>query len=639
MRILGTSGNDLLSGQMSDDTIRGFEGNDTLDGNDGNDALFGDDGEDYLRGGTGLDILSGGNGNDILRDRGIVDQVDTLQGGAGDDTLNSSLGLNVPYAALDGDTYFGGDGIDTAYFALGGIEGFSPFYDTGVSFVFKNITTGIVHSAGGVIKQIERIRFTGGAGNDVVDVPAAEVASINGYLGDDRIITGAGNDTLNGSSGNDFLEGNAGNDTLIASDDSNVPGDLDADTLNGSSGNDSLEGGSGADTLNGGDDNDTLKGGSGVDNLDGAGGNDYFQEFQYAQPGIKDTLSGGTGIDTLEMSFTTAAAVNYTNVSTGTFNGGGVLNNIEKLVLFGSSEGDLVNAAAVESARSSGNEGNDTLSTNLGLIAPNMGFDFLDGGDGDDRLTSGGGNDTLIGASGNDTLAGGKDDDSYDALGNELIVENANEGIDQVRVIANIDYTLTNNVENLSLLSRDNINGTGNSLDNRIDALSGNNILDGSLGSDRLNSGGGNDTVIGGEGIDYLSGGGGNDSLIGGTDIDRFFFGFTSADVFTKRGGVDTITDFDPSQDLIVLRKVAFTNLNSTVNRPLAANEFTSINTDAAAERTEAGLSTAKIVYNLGTGNLFHNSDGATSGLGSGEQFATLTGIPTLDSNDFIVRA
>jgi Ca2+-binding RTX toxin-like protein len=159
------------------------------------------------------------------------------------------------------------------------------------------------------------------------------------------------------------------------------------------------------------------------------------------------------------------------------------------------------------------------------------------------------------------------------------------------------------------------------------------------LGNDQLTSGGGNDTVIGGEGQDYLSGGSGNDPLTGGTDIDHFFFGFTSADVFSELG-VDTITDFDPSQDLIVLRKVAFTSLNSAVNSPLAANEFTSIYTDAASERTEAGLSTAKIVYNLSTGNLFYNSDGSsTSGLGSGERFATLTGIPTLDSDDFIVQA
>jgi Ca2+-binding RTX toxin-like protein len=631
MNILGTSGNDSLNGQSGNDTIRGLDGNDTLFGNSGNDILFADDGEDYLTGGTGIDILYGGNGNDILRDRGTFDEVDTLRGGAGDDTLNASLGSNVAYAALDGDTYLGGDGIDTAYFTLSGVSAFSPFYYTGVSFIFNNIATGVVHSAGGVIKQIERIVFSGGEGNDVIDVSAAEVASINGLFGDDRIITGAGNDYLLGNYGNDFLEGNAGNDTLIGwGSGFNIPNDLDADTLNGGLGDDSLEGGAGIDLLDGGDGNDTLKGGAGADTLNGGRGNDYFQEFQDNEAGIQDTFGGGIGSDTLEIGFNTAATVNYTNVLTGTFNGGGVFNNIETLILFGSNEGDLVNAAAAdESARLSGNGGNDTLTANLGN-------DFLDGGDDDDRLTSGRGNDTLVGGSGNDTLIGGEGDDIYEVTGSDLIVENADRGID--RVIVFTDYSLTNNVENLTLLSNDNINGTGNNLDNRIEAYAGDNLIDGSLGSDRLTAGGGNDTVIGGEGIDYLSGGSGNDSLTGGADIDRFFFGFTSADVFTKLG-VDTITDFNSSQDFIILRKVAFTSLNSAVNSPLAANEFISIDTDAASEKTEAGLSEAKIVYNLGTGNLFYNSDGSTGGLGSGEQFATLTDIPTLDSNDFIVQA
>jgi Ca2+-binding RTX toxin-like protein len=110
-----------------------------------------------------------------IRDRGTLDEVDTLRGGVGDDTLNASLGFNVAYAALDGDTYLGGDGIDTAYFTLSGVSAFSPFYYTGVSFVFNNTIEGIVHSAGGVIKQIERIVFSGGEGNDAINVSAVEM--------------------------------------------------------------------------------------------------------------------------------------------------------------------------------------------------------------------------------------------------------------------------------------------------------------------------------------------------------------------------------------------------------------------------------------------------------------------------------
>ncbi len=147
---------------------------------------------------------------------------------------------------------------------------------------------------------------------------------------------------------------------------------------------------------------------------------------------------------------------------------------------------------------------------------PTPGNDSLTGGPGNDIINGGAGNDTLIGGAGNDTLNGGTGADSMvGGTGNDTyyvdntgdrIIENANEGIDTVR--STITYTLGNNLENLILQGSGNINGTGNTLNNRITGNSGNN---------RLNGEAGNDTLIGGAGNDTLNGGSGADSMVGGT--------------------------------------------------------------------------------------------------------------------------
>ncbi|MGL5875892.1 MAG: M10 family metallopeptidase C-terminal domain-containing protein, partial [Xenococcaceae cyanobacterium] len=61
---------------------------------------------------------------------------------------------------------------------------------------------------------------------------------------------------------------------------------------------------------------------------------------------------------------------------------------------------------------------------------------------------------------------------------------------------------------------------------------------------------------------------------------------------------------------------------------------FASVANDAAV-----GTSYSAIVYSSATGNLFYNSDGAIAGLGTGAQFATVTGIPAVSANDFVLQA
>jgi Ca2+-binding RTX toxin-like protein len=118
-------------------------------------------------------------------------------------------------------------------------------------------------------------------------------------------------------------------------------------------------------------------------------------------------------------------------------------------------------------------------------ITGTSGSDRLNGTPGNDTLIGLGGNDRLDGKAGIDTLIGGLGNDSYfvDNSG-DVVVENPGEGSDDVR--ASVSYALTDNVENLTLAGIENLNGTGNSLNNRIVGNLGNNILNGGAGQDTL---------------------------------------------------------------------------------------------------------------------------------------------------------
>ena len=122
------------------------------------------------------------------------------------------------------------------------------------------------------------------------------------------------------------------------------------------------------------------------------------------------------------------------------------------------------------------------------------GNDVLNGFAGDDYLDGGAGNDRLIGGTGADTMIGGAGDDAYyvDNAG-DIVIEAAGAGTDIV--FASIDYTLTADVENLSM-SGTAISGTGNVLRNIIAGNAQDNIIDGKGGLDTLFGGAGRDTFV-----------------------------------------------------------------------------------------------------------------------------------------------
>lgn len=260
----------------------------------------------------------------------------------------------------------------------------------------------------------------------------------------------------------------------------NLLGSVHDDILYGFDGNDTLSGAAGADVLDGG---------AGVDTLIGGGGDDIYIVDDYNDVVVENA---GEGVDTVR------ATASY--VLSG---------NVENLT--------LLPAASIGGGISA--TGNDLDNVLIGNDDGNM-------------LNGGIGADTMIGGPGMDNY--------YVDSPADVIVENANEGVDWVA--SNITYALGVHVENLSLLGADAINGTGNDLDNTLNGNGAANVLLGGAGNDNFDGGAGNDSLDGGAGNDYLYGGSGQDVLMGGVGDDIYVID-SVGDVVTEfsNEGVDTV--------------------------------------------------------------------------------------------------
>ena len=177
---------------------------------------------------------------------------------------------------------------------------------------------------------------------------------------------------------------------------------------------------------------------------------------------------------------------------------------------------------------------------------------------------------------------------------------------------------------NLTLkLSANNVieNTSGGNGHDRINGNTLNNSLSGNAGKDTLN---------GGAGVDYLSGNPGDDLLIGGTGNDSFAY-ITGKAFISSEIGLDTLTDFTPAADKLILSKTTFSALTSIVGNGFSqSTDFAIVEDDVFVE-----TSAAFIVYSSSSGSLFYNQNGSAIGLGTGSEFTFLAGSPTLTRSDF----
>ena len=141
--------------------------------------------------------------------------------------------------------------------------------------------------------------------------------------------------------------------------------------------------------------------------------------------------------------------------------------------------------------------------------------------------------------------------------------------------------------------------------------------INGSTGNDFLRGGGGNDVINGGDGNDTITGGLGADTLTGGDGADDF--------VFDGLNGVDTITDFDGTEDRLLLEDFIF----SAIGGALDAGEFVSNSGGVAGDANDF------LLYDADTGSLYYDADG--NGAGARILIATFTGAPTIGPTDILI--
>ncbi|MCU0568611.1 MAG: hypothetical protein MUF49_18690 [Oculatellaceae cyanobacterium Prado106] len=493
-------------------------------------------------------------------------------------------------------------------------------------------------------------RQTSGYGNDIL-YGNGGFDYLSSGLGDDTLYGGTGSDELRGGGdyddlygeqGIDYLFGEEGLDELYGGDDTDyLYGGTDADTLGGGygddylygeSGNDWMHGHDGTDFMDGGDNDDTLYGGYGNDTLMGGNGNDYLYGRGYAEE--FDFYGYDTALYTQQYANYRLSFTDWGDVQVSSNEGTDILRSIDQL--------NFANGGVVKIYNGSDHYG-DAIAADPIYAA------LMDGGSGNDTLTGGNGSDTLSGGTsydnGSDVLNGGSGSDiaAYYNVFTHYAASFTSDGAVQLSSTEGTD--LLRNIERITFSNGGFYNVyNGDGSNNRLVAdpnvwslLYGGNSHDTLYGgryNDTLAGGNANDILLGGDGNDVLTGGNGNDTLTGGNGSDQFKFG-GAGEVLFNGTNIDTLTDFVVGTDKILLRQGDFAALLSPVGGNLAATEFASVLSDAAA-----GVSSAKIVYNSVTGNLFYNADGAAAGFGGGGQFATLTGSPdTLSGSDFVVTA
>jgi len=491
----------------------------------GNDVFSGTNGiEDlvsYAASAAGVDVSLLITGPQNTR-HGVdtLTSIEGLIGSSGDDKLTGNNDNNTidGGAGLGTDTLNGGLGIDT------------------VSYGSSN--AGVTVSL-----SIQGLQNTGGAGFD----------QLSGF---ENLKGSAFNDTLSGNSGDNVLDGQAGVDTVsYANAGSGVRvslGNLSAQNTLGA-GIDTLRN---FENLRGSLHGDILSGDAGNNLLDGSDGIDTVS-YHNANAGVQVSLglssqnTGGAGIDVLQ---------NFENL-TGSLFADTLRGNFATNVIDGNGGVDTVSydnaVAAVQvslsstTAQNTGAAGMDTL----------LNVENLTGSSHNDTLQGNGGNNVLDGGSGIDTV-------SYSSAG---------AGVSVSLDIASPQLTQGAGVDTL----RNFENLTGSIFSDYLRGNSGDNVLNGSIGSDWVSYnnasaavrvslgttaiqntlGAGNDTLLNMENLqgsvfnDNLQGSNGDNILSGNDGIDTLSYLNASGGVTVSLGtttaqntggaGIDTLSGFE----------------------------------------------------------------------------------------------
>jgi Ca2+-binding RTX toxin-like protein len=228
--IVGSSGNDVITGSDAPNTIGGANGNDEIHGADGNDTLDGGSGDDSLYGERNNDRLLGGTGTNHLEGGSHDDTYFYPVGATADDTL-----VEEPATVIDGSSVVGGIDLINLSALTAAVD--LDLGTTAGQLVNPGLMLTLTDLGPPASSQnFENVLGSLTATNDLTGNDSDNVLT-GGNLNDTLVGgdgTDDGNDLLTGGTGNDRLSGGANDDTLIRDAADNV-------TVDGGTGNDTLE--------------------------------------------------------------------------------------------------------------------------------------------------------------------------------------------------------------------------------------------------------------------------------------------------------------------------------------------------------------------------------------------------------------
>jgi len=533
----GDDGENFIGGGDGDDFIDGRENNDVLSGGDGNDEIRGGLGDDVVTGGDGDNVLDGGEGYDAL-DYGVLEiGVEIIMAGVGV-RAGQSTGQVRHYSpefefvwtdSLDTETLSGF--VEDSTVETGTSESrftYEVLDDQGNDDPSDDITAQRTP-----ITPKEVFDFTTPLFADAPNIPD-DIPFLPEFLTPEQEVTRIETFSISTDTFEGFEQ---------------IIGSQGADLIRGNAEDTWFFGGSGADDIDGGDGIDTISfdfreaefgvtvdmktqantGGHAqgdiivnVENIvgtkfnDNLAGNDDDNIIEVK--GGSNSARGYDGIDTVVLDYDffdvdliqlMEDGINLTRLVDGqAFSIDFIADDVEFLQFNDTTRAfselfDAANTGTPDPDVLIGTEFVDYLDgrESNDIVIGLENDDLLLGGDDNDLLNGGPGADTLEGGLGRDVVAGGPGDDTFNISNLEdIVLELFDEGTDTVQT--SVDYTLPENVENLTVTGTEGVEGVGNVLGNVLIGGDGDDTLKGRDGPDDLTGGGGTNYLLGGPGDD-----------------------------------------------------------------------------------------------------------------------------------------
>ncbi|MGO4380134.1 hypothetical protein AB4Z19_17795 [Pseudoduganella sp. RAF19] len=592
--MLGTSGDNVLTGTDRADVLDGLAGNDTMIGGKGDDAYYVDSVGDKVveLAGGGQDTVYTTLARYTMSDNvenliatgstgfiGVGNNLDNLMHGTSGADRLEGLGGNDRFEASAGnDTYLGGDGEDTVLMMAARSDYTVKRLSATDTLITNTVTGGTL-----TVRGVEYFLMNG------VKASLADLLVGLPSTGADSLVGGDGADTMDGMGGNDTMVGGGGDDLYLVSSAGvriiektdggydkaevsyvgtpyqlgdnveeayAVKGTL-AVGIAGNAQDNLLKGNDGVNVLQGAAGNDTLDGGAGGDRMMGGTGDDTYYVDSSSDVVTEFANEGHDKVITKLAIYALAA-----NVDDLSYEGsaafrlsGNVLDNVIQVI--GGASGVIDGGAGADTVLIDGvfsdyvcarpNATDLVLSKGSQVITLRNVEAVSFHNPADDSLVTKSyaelinnivsvGNDILVGTSGNDRLDGGKGNDSMaGGSGDDTYVVDAVGDVIHEDLDAGTDKVEVAFTSIGTYILSDNI-------ENAVVTGSAGAGVTGNASDNNLKGNSGANTLVGNAGNDTLDGGAGADRLIGGVGDDTYVVD-SASDVVTEllNEGHDTV--------------------------------------------------------------------------------------------------